>query len=575
MYMRAYILIIVIIALCLGSCNKPEEKNSSYRITQEYSQANNQADILIRADAKSGTQEIEPYWNFSVGAGRANEGLRANWQEQLKISIEECGFRYIRFHGLFHDDMFVYKIDDGKEVYNWQYIDELYDRLLEMGIRPFVELSFFPCDMTNGEGTVFWWEACNTPPEDLSKWSRLVTRFVEHCVDRYGLDEVKKWYFEVWNEPNLGYFFNGTLEDYLKLYRISAEAVKSVHEDLKIGGPATSNFIISKEDEKRLKNKSRSDNIDLEDLARAEFEGVWIREFLSFCEEEDVPVDFISTHPYPTHFPLDIDGPVNDISRPVNSVYTDLTWLNNVVSESAFPDIEIHLTEWSSCPSPRDHTHDYLQEATYIVKQNLDCIGMVNSMSYWTFTDVFEESGAGDEIFHGGFGLINFQDIVKPAFHAYRFLNQLGDIEVHREDGAVITRSSEDNKITMIVYNYPEEYPMAIQMSKGSREIAEETLNTGMAKSFSITLTNLPENAVFLVETLDEEHGFALRDWLNMGAPNPPDIEQAKQLRKAGRDTKKEYIKSTEQGELVWSSSVAPWSVICIRQLKGQNEGLY
>ncbi len=564
---RIYIVIVVIISLYMGSCHEPGQNNISYNITREYNQPNTQADIFIRADAKSGTQEIEPYWNFCVGAGRANEGLRANWQEQLSTCVKECGFRYIRFHGLFHDDMFVYKIEDGKEVYNWQYIDELYDRLLEKGIRPFVELSFFPCDMTDGEGTVFWWEACNTPPTDLSKWSRLVKRFVEHCVERYGIEEVKKWYFEVWNEPNLGYFFNGTLEDYLSLYRISAEAVKSVHEDLKIGGPATSNFIISKEDEKKLKEKGKKGDVRLEDLAAAEFEGVWIKEFLTFCEQEDVPVDFISTHPYPTHFPLDIDGPRHDVSRPVNSVHTDLTWLNKVVANSAFPNIEIHLTEWSSCPSPRDNTHDYLQEATYIVKQNLDCIGMVHSMSYWTFTDVFEESGAGDEIFHGGFGLINFQGIVKPAFHAYRFLNQLGDIEIHREDGAIITKSSKDDKVSMIVYNYPDEYPMAIQMSKKTRKIAEKTLNTGTTKSFSIQLTNLPKNEVFLVETLDEEHGFALRDWLNMGAPNPPGIEQTKQLGKAGRDTKKEYIESTGQGELVWSSSVAPWAVVCIRQL--------
>ncbi|NBC84451.1 MAG: glycoside hydrolase [Bacteroidetes bacterium] len=562
-----YNIIAITVIISMYSCNNTGNEANKYAITQAYNQPNNQADVLIQADAKSGTKEIEPYWNFCVGAGRANEGLRANWQEQLNTSIEECGFRYIRFHGLFHDDMFVYKIEDGKEVYNWQYIDELYDRLLEMGIRPFVELSFFPCDMTDGKGTVFWWEACNTPPEDLSKWKRLVTRFVEHCVDRYGVEEVKKWYFEVWNEPNLGYFFNGDLNDYLELYKTSAEAVKSVNKDFKIGGPATSNFIISKEDEKRLKEKGKITDLTLEDLANAQFEGVLIKEFLAFCEDENVPVDFISTHPYPTHFPLDIDGPAYDFSRPVNSVHTDLLWLNNVVANSAFPDIEIHLTEWSSCPSPRDHTHDYLQEATYIVKQNLDCIGMVNSMSYWTFTDVFEESGAGDEIFHGGFGLINFQDIVKPAFHAYRFLNQLGNIEIHREDGAVITKSSRDNKVSMMVYNYPDEYPMAIQMSKNSREIAEETLNTGSNKTFSIHLTNLPKNTVFLVETLDKEHGFALKDWQRMGYPNPPNIEQTKELRKKGWDTKKEYIKSTNQGDLIWSSSVTPWAVISILQL--------
>ena len=138
-----------------------------------------------------------------MGAGRANEGLRADWQKQLKQVKDELGFKYIRMHGLLHDDMGVYFEDKaGNPVYNFQYIDVLYDFLLSVGIKPFVELSFMPQALASGEKTVFWWKANVTPPKSYEKWARLIEALTNHFTERYGKDEVKTWYFEVWNEPN-------------------------------------------------------------------------------------------------------------------------------------------------------------------------------------------------------------------------------------------------------------------------------------------------------------------------------------------------------------------------------------
>ena len=145
-------------------------------------------------------------FKLCVGAGRANEGLRADWQRQLTIAHRECGFEYIRMHGLFTDDMGVYREDNGKPEYNWQYIDELYDFLHSIGMKPFVELGFMPGGLASGSKTIFWWKGNVTPPKDMNKWADFIRAFVLHEQERYGDAEVRTWYFEVWNEPNLSGF---------------------------------------------------------------------------------------------------------------------------------------------------------------------------------------------------------------------------------------------------------------------------------------------------------------------------------------------------------------------------------
>ena len=175
-----------------------------------------------------------------IGAGRANEGLRADWQQQLAYVKKACDFKYIRMHGLLTDDMGVYKEDkNGNPEYNFQYIDALYDYLLSIGIKPFVELGFMPSALASGNQTIFWWRGNVTPPKDYNRWAELIRNLTLHFTQRYGTDEVKSWYFEVWNEPNLNGFWAGTQAEYFKLYTYSVNAIKSVNKEYRVGGPAT------------------------------------------------------------------------------------------------------------------------------------------------------------------------------------------------------------------------------------------------------------------------------------------------------------------------------------------------
>lgn len=520
-------------------------------------------------DVRVKTEPFTHYWSVGVGAGRANEGLRAGWLEHLQLVKKNCGFRYVRMHGLFHDDMFVYfRKPDGKVVYNWQYIDELYDRMLAIGVKPFVELGFFPKDMAaENSKTQMWWKGyVSVDRNNFGKWHDLIKAFTQHIVDRYGINEVLTWYFEVWNEPNLtgtGGFFHGTKSDYFRLYKEAVTAIKSIDERLKVGGPATSNFIADHRHDGEILDHSQSRFYTQEEINKQQWKVVWIEDFLHYCEKENLPVDFISTHPYPTDYALDPEtGRGKGAIRYVHSLKDDIQWLRQQLADSKYPEAEIHLTEWSTGPNSRDRMHDILPPAAYIIKTNLDCIGLANSLMYWTFTDVFEEKGGGEEIFHGGFGMINFQGLVKPSFHAYRMLNQLGDEKIYYKDPLFISRSSKTGKLSAIAFNYPKEYEQTVP----SMQNFTNYMNAS-SKTLDIVLEGLNPNACFEIEVLDKMHGNVYDAYLNMGAPHSPNIREIEFLRQKAWDTVKEIVKVDEDGRLILKRDIDPWSCILIREL--------
>jgi xylan 1,4-beta-xylosidase len=526
---------------------------------QNYAQKN------IKIDATASGEKFDHFWSKMVGAGRANEGLRAGWLEQLEQVQENCGFEYVRFHGIFHDDMFPVIIQKGKTVYNWQYIDDLFDRMLDLKVKPFVELAFLPSSMAaKNSKTVFWWKANITPAEDsFEKWHDLVEAFTQHCVDRYGIDEVLTWYFEVWNEPNLyKLFWDGTKSQYFELYKQSVIAVRSVDSRLKVGGPSTSNYVPDTRFDGEVIDDEASEAVfNTDDINSLQWHGVWIEDFLKYCAKEKLPVDFVTTHPYPTDYAFNPEtGKGKGLTRFAKSLKLDLQWLNKVISESAYPDVEIHLTEWNTSPSSRDAMHDRLPAAAYIVKSNLDCIGLTNSLAFWTFTDIFEEKGGAASIFHGGFGMINFQGLVKPSYHAYRMLHQLGDQQLYKDDYLFVSKKSSNGNIVALAYNYPKEYENAVPSGTNKRE-------KGTPKQLNFKLKDLKPGSIFEFEVLDKDHGNIHNVWESMGKPEPPTREEIKFLKKEANNLKTWTAIVDNKGNLIIDQELTPWSVMLIKQL--------
>lgn len=364
-------------------------------------------------------------FNMTVGAGRANEGLRADWQQQLAEIKKDAGFRYIRMHGLLSDDMGVYRIDSrGNELYNFQYIDALYDYLLSIGVKPFVELGFMPSAMASGDKTIFWWRGNVTPPRSYENWGKLVKTLTEHWTERYGAAEVATWYFEVWNEPNLDGFWAGTQQDYFKLYAFAARAIKSVNPAYKVGGPATAG-------------------------------AAWIPELIEYCRRNGAPIDFVSTHTYGVKQGfLDEFGTTGTVlSKDEDAISKDVLKSRAEIAASAMPNLELHYTEWSSSYTPADPTHDSYQQAAYILQKLKQVGNAAQSMSYWVFTDIFEEPGPRFEAFHGGFGLMNTQGIKKPAYFAYQFLNRLAGTELRNTDKQSIAATDGQGNVQVLLWD--------------------------------------------------------------------------------------------------------------------------
>jgi len=469
----------------------------------------------IAADAGRVAGPTNRMPTFCVGAGRANEGLRADWQRQLRRVRAECGFRYIRFHGLFCDDMGAYFEDkQGRPVYNWQYVDELFDFLQSIGMKPFVELGFMPAALASGSQTIFWWRGNVTPPKDYAKWEAFIAAFVQHCTERYGRDDVRSWYFEVWNEPNLDGFWMGNPQkkpyeqwvsaaraEYFKLYATTARAVKSVDATYRVGGPATAG------------------------------EG-WIDETLAFCAEHKVPLDFISTHSYATMSGyLDEYGNAGTVFSPDrNAITSGVRRVRGQIDRSPFPKAELHYTEWSASYTPADPIHDSYHSAAFILDKMRNIGSTADSMSYWTFTDIFEEAGPRTTPFHGGFGLINYQDLPKPSFFAYKFLHQLGETQLRCEDTAAFVCRDKRGAVQALFWDFTVTHP-------GSKINQEFYKADQPAKSISAAELKLAGLARGKHRLLATKVGYRANDvqsaWRDLGSPAQLTRVQVETLRQA------------------------------------------
>ena len=464
----------------------------------------NSKNRLIESDFNLVKGSKSSIYNFCVGAGRAHEGLRADWQKQFSETVKDIGFRYIRFHGLLCDEMAVYSEDAaGKPVYNFQYIDKLFDFLLANNVRPFVELGFMPTKLASSDKTIFWWKGNVSNPKDYDKWGLLIEKLAAHFVARYGEEEVAKWYFEVWNEPNLKSFSqNGDINDYFKLYESAAKAVKRVSTKLRVGGPSAT-------------------------------EHNWISEMITYCQTNHVPLDFLSSHSYGVNDGgfLDEFGTRNVITNGNTNLIPDgVKATREKINKTAYKNCELHYTEWSSSYTSRDPIHDTYINAAYVlnVLRNID--NAAKSMSYWTFTDIFEEIGPVTKPIHGGFGLLTVHDIKKPTYFAYKFLNELGSTELKTNDSSSWVCKDEKGNVQILAYDLsmPKQDKIANQVFYRKKIVAEDK------SSLTIKINNIP-NGKYLLEEF--KVGFQQNDmfstYFDLGLPDELTINQEAALKKS------------------------------------------
>lgn len=377
---------------------------------------------VVHVDARRTGAPVDRFFDLSIGSDYPGTLIREDSQAQLKTTVDELGFRYIRFHAIFHDVLGTVKVQDGKFVYDWTKIDQLYDALLAKGIKPFVELGFTPEAMKTSDLTIFYWKG-NTSHPQLGPWRDLIDAFVRHLRARYGVEEVRSWFFEVWNEPNLdGFWEKADQAAYFELYDVTARAIKAIDPSLRVGGPATAG-------------------------------AAWVPEFLAHVKKSGSAVDFVTTHTYGVDGGFLDEKGVQDtkLSPSQDAVVGDVRRVREQIEASAYPGLPLYFTEWSTSYTPRDSVHDSYVSAAYIVEKLRRTQGLVQGMSYWTYTDLFEEPGPPTAPFQGGFGLMNPQGIRKPAWFAYKYLNALKGLELACEDDQVFAARDGD-RVSVLAY---------------------------------------------------------------------------------------------------------------------------
>ena len=431
--------------------------------------------------------------DFCVGTGRMGLAMQKEYHDQLAMAQELCHFKHIRGHGLFCDDMGIYQHwqgRDGSEYkgYNFTYLDRVMDDYRALGLKPFLELGFMPYKMASGTQTIFYWKGNTTPPADHQAWADMIKATLRHLAERYGEEEVSTWPCEVWNEPNLpGFWENADEKAYHELYRTSVLAVKEALPKMRVGGPAICGGATSLD---------------------------WVRNFLTFCRDEKLPVDFLTRHAYMGETPENKYRYLYPTMRTVDSIIEEMQATRDIID--SFPEykgMEMHVTEFNTSYNPFCPIHDTNYNAA-LVAGLLSRMGDVcASYSYWTFGDVFEEMGVPSRPFHGGFGMIANQLIPKPTLWAFHFFSGLKGECVHKDDHCLIMKKA-DGSYEGVAWN----------IGQAEREDAELTLA-------------LPVNGkcVLTTETVDEITCNPLKSWHDMGEPASLTDTQLRFLRQAGQ----------------------------------------
>jgi xylan 1,4-beta-xylosidase len=444
-------------------------------------------DEAIEVDANAPSHPLHHFWEKMFGSGRAILSLREGYRHDLRETKSITNFEYVRFHAIFHDEVGVYDEDaSGKPLYNFSYVDQIYDGLLENKVRPFVELSFMPKKLTSDPNALhpFWYKQNVAPPKDWNKWDEFMEAFARHLVQRYGEDEVANWYFEVWNEPNLDFWAGNPKEStYYELYDHTARAIKKASSRLRVGGPATA-------------------------------QAAWADRFLAHCKEKNIPVDFVSSHVYGNDKAEDVFGTHEDISRN-DMVCRAVNKVHQQIAASAYPQMPLIWTEYNADYSNQPQVTDSAYMGPFLANTIRECDGLTEMMSYWTFSDVFEEQGIVKTPFYGGFGILAERSIPKPAFNDFALLHRLGDTRLNvNSDSALVTRRK-DGSLVIAVWNLflPEQ--------------------AGSPKTVTLRFKGLPSAHSARITIVDKEHGSPLPTYDKLGRPHSPTLSQIEELRKA------------------------------------------
>lgn len=478
-------------------------------------------------DCSKVTGKFSGSWRKVIGFMRASDALRSSLRDQLRTLQQEIPFEYVRFHGVFSDDMMVYNEDlNGKIVLNFNLIDELLDFLQEIKLKPFMELGYMPEKLASGKKYFYKWHANISAPSDMSKWILLIKKLVEHLTERYGKEQIDSWLFEIWDEPDyVNRYYPEPKNLEFPFLKHTLKALKESDPDLKIG-------VVNLMDEALLTT----------DIVR--------QLYLSLKDYKWQP-DFCAFSVYSFQY---LNKPFRDIIKKEMDVipfnYQPQKTLSYAAygSESQFSESIDHITslfreypiakkiyidEWNLNPDPNDFLHDTCFKASFLVKNVLNNCSKVDGMGYWALSDIFDEVVYPDSLtLHGGLGLMTEDGLKKPAYYAFLFLSKLGHSILFQNDFCIVTRNLK-GAVQILMYNYCHFINSKLPHRDPSIR-ADSRYEVFGKSSIDVELELSSLHGTYRKKTyrVNRDHGSVYDEWIRMGAQNKLSAEEVRYLSK-------------------------------------------
>lgn len=464
--------------------------------------SNSRSHININVDFTIAKKtKYKKYWKIT-SIGRAALCLRHEIRKQITLAQRDIGYEFIRFHGIFSDEMLVYKENSkGEPIYNWNYIDEIFDFFYEVKLKPFIEIGFMPLALASKKQyAAFFWQANVSYPKSIDKWKALVSAFIKHCIERYSISEVSKWYFDIWTGPDFenAFWFEGK-DKFFKFYKETYFSIKNVSPNLKVGSPGI------------LPNKNSN----------------WFKDFLFYCNDNKILLDFISCHIYATTDPKNIEIP-KQVLNLANTSYTlsdenfletAVAFIKNTIKNNTSNNPSLIVTEWNLSPYTRDYTRDTCFLSSYIIFNLLKNLGNIDAITFWTLSDIVEEGTTDNRLFHGGLGLFTYNGLKKPSYNAFFLLNKLGHNLIQLGDNYIVTSKSNDLQVIIYNFTYFDELFRTGDKSLLSYHERYNIFKASQEKEVNLALNLNSGNYRIKRSSLNMNFGSIFDAWIKMGAP--------------------------------------------------------
>lgn len=499
---------------------------------------------LGEVDLSLPTHPLHHRWRTFLGVGRAKELLYTDVQDMLRQIQQSVGFRYLRFHGIFSDDMLVCRTNkEGGLQFSFTFIDKALDFILSIGLKPLIQFSFMPSALAADlSKTIFASPFTVSPPRRMEEWNLLVGLFLSHVRSRYGSAEIRSWLYSVWNEPDTSIQMFG-FEDsdkFYELYQNTWNTVKAFDSELVFGSPSL--------------YPTTNHEVD------------WMKSFLSFTRTGDSVPQFMDIHYYSDDFETLKPGS-SSLATPgifpadPNHFSSFLGKMEALVEEEGLSHLPLYITEWNLTVSHRNFINDTCFKAAYLAKNFLENYDRADAFGYWSLTDFMEEYQPSHQTYHGGLGLFTQNGIKKAHCYAMELMAKLGDELVCSGEGYFITRRA-DGSLAAILYNYEHFNPLFLEEGFGLTLTSRDGVFPQRRQlELTVKLTGLAPGLYRVRETiLNQQHGSSYDLWVEMGAPElgGDDMEW---LRQNSQPALHIYQTSAPRGELSYSSLLAPHEV--------------